>query len=59
MIMLDLGAGSPAAAGDEVVIIGRQGQAVITADEIADLLGTINYEVVFSNATRVPRRYLP
>jgi alanine racemase len=59
LIMLDLGAGSKAAAGDEVVIIGRQGQAVVTADEIADLLGTINYEVVFTNATRVPRRYLP
>ncbi|MCB2170117.1 MAG: alanine racemase [Deltaproteobacteria bacterium] len=59
LIMLDLGAGSPAAAGDEVVIIGRQGRAVVTADEIADLLGTINYEVVFTNATRVPRRYLP
>jgi alanine racemase len=26
---------------------------------VADLLGTINYEVVFTNATRVPRRYLP
>jgi alanine racemase len=59
LIMLDLGAGSPAAAGDEVVIIGRQGEETITADEIANLLGTINYEVVFTNATRVPRRYLP
>lgn len=59
LIMLDLGADSPAVAGDEVVIIGRQGEAHITADDIADLLGTINYEVVFTNATRVPRRYLP
>jgi alanine racemase len=57
LIMLDLGPDAVAAAGDEVVIIGRQGEEVITADEIADLLGTINYEVVFTNATRVPRRY--
>lgn len=57
LIMLDLGPGASAAAGDEAVLIGRQGEAVITADEIADLLDTINYEVVFTNATRVPRRY--
>lgn len=31
---------------DEVVIIGRQGQEEITADEIAQKIGTINYEVV-------------
>ena len=57
LIMLDLGADSPAVAGDEVVIIGRQGQETITADDIADQLGTINYEVIFTNGTRVPRRY--
>lgn len=59
LIMLDLGADSPAVAGDEVVIIGHQGEARITADDIADQLGTINYEVVFTNSIRVPRRYLP
>jgi alanine racemase len=57
LIMLDLGPAATAAAGDEVVIIGRQGGAVVSADEIADLLETINYEVVFTNATRVPRVY--
>jgi alanine racemase len=57
LIMLDLGPGASARAGDEVVIIGRQGAAAITADEIAALLDTINYEVVFTNGVRVPRRY--
>lgn len=57
LIMLDLGPDASAAAGDEAVLIGRQGEAVITADEIADLLDTINYEVLFTNAARVPRRY--
>jgi alanine racemase len=57
LIMLDLGPAATDKAGDEVVIIGRQGEAEISADEIADLLGTINYEVVFTNAFRVPRRY--
>ncbi len=59
LIMLDLGPQATDQAGDEVVIIGRQGGAEISADEVADLLGTINYEVVFTNATRVPRRYRP
>jgi alanine racemase len=41
--------------GDEVVIIGRQGQATITADELAGKLGTINYEIVTQISQRVPR----
>ena len=43
------------ALGDEVVIIGRQGNEEITADELAGLLGTINYEVVTAISQRVPR----
>ena len=41
--------------GDEVVLIGRQGDDVITAEEVADWLGTINYEVVSEILARVPR----
>jgi len=55
LIMLDLGPAATDKAGDEVVIIGRQGDVEITADEMADLLGTINYEVVFTNTFRVRR----
>ena len=43
---------------DEVVIIGRQGEEVITADEIASLINTINYEVVASITARVPRIFV-
>lgn len=32
--------------GDEVVLIGRQGKQEITAEDLADIIGTINYEVV-------------
>jgi alanine racemase len=32
--------------GDEVVLLGRQGQGEITADEVAGWMGTINYEVL-------------
>jgi alanine racemase len=41
--------------GDEVVIVGRQGTEEVTADELADRLGTINYEIVTHIAQRVPR----
>jgi alanine racemase len=43
--------------GEEVVLIGRQGDEVITMDEIADQLGTINYEIACMIASRVPRVY--
>jgi alanine racemase len=33
-------------AGDEVVLMGSQGEEEITADEIAGWMGTINYEVL-------------
>ncbi|GAB4518872.1 MAG: alanine racemase [Anaerolineae bacterium] len=42
--------------GDEVVLLGRQREAVITAEDVAALLGTINYEVTCAVLPRVPRR---
>ncbi len=41
--------------GDEVVLIGRQGPDEITAEQVAERLGTINYEVVSGILARVPR----
>jgi len=43
---------------DEVVLIGRQGQEVISVEEVARLAGTINYEVTTSLLPRVSRLYL-
>lgn len=42
--------------GDEVVLLGRQGEATLSADDIARRLGTISYEVVCGILPRVPRR---
>ena len=55
-ILVDLGE-DEARPGDEVVLIGRQGEEEITADEIAASLDTINYEVVCAVGARVPRHY--
>jgi len=43
--------------GDEVVLLGRQGDEEITADEWAARLGTIAYEVISGIGPRIPRRY--
>lgn len=43
--------------GDEVVLIGRQGDAEITASEWAQRMGTISYEIVCGIGPRVPRGY--
>ena len=40
---------------EEVVLLGRQGQAEITAEEIAERLGTINYEIVARISPLLPR----
>ncbi len=55
--MVDLGPGSIAQVDDEVVLIGRQGEEEISVDEIAAILGTINYEIVCMINGRVPRVY--
>ncbi|NLJ69206.1 MAG: alanine racemase [Firmicutes bacterium] len=43
--------------GEEVVLLGRQGSQEITADELAEKMGTINYEIVCMIGSRVPRIY--
>lgn len=44
--------------GDEVVLLGRQGDKEVSADDWAETLGTISYEVVCSIGPRVPRVYV-
>jgi alanine racemase len=56
-IVVDAGDG-PVAEGDEVVLLGRQGDAEISADEWAGRLDTISYEIVCGFGPRLPRRYV-
>jgi alanine racemase len=58
MCMVDLTSLPEVKVGQEVVLIGSQGKEKITAEEIAKLIGTINYEVVCGISKRVPRIYL-
>jgi alanine racemase len=57
-VMLDVTDVGDVKAGDEVVSIGTQQGATLTADDLARASGTINYEVVTAIKPRVPRRYL-
>jgi len=58
MVVLDVGEIPDVRVGDEVVLIGRQGDEFLGADEMAEAIGTINYEVLTSITPRIPRVYL-
>jgi alanine racemase len=55
-ITVDLGPETEVEPGDEAVLIGRQGEEEILAEEVARRLETINYEVTCAISARVPRR---
>jgi len=57
-IMVDVTDIPGAQAGDEVVLLGAQGNDMIDADEMAAWLSTISYEVICSPSARVPRVYV-
>ena len=49
----------PVRQGEEVVLIGRQGDACLTAEEVSRRVGTNNYDIVSRILGRVPRVYVP
>ncbi len=56
-LTVDLGPEPDARVGDEVVLIGAQGQERIRAEEVAALRGTISYEVICAVGARVRREH--
>ena len=55
MFAVDLSAVPESQSEDEVVLLGTQGEDCITAEEIAQRIGTINYEVVTRISPLLPR----
>ena len=55
--LVDIGSAS-AWNEDEVVLIGRQGDALITAEDVATRIGTIPYELLVGLNERIPRHYV-
>lgn len=58
MVMVDVTKVPDVSLGDDVVLIGSQVNVHITAEEIAEKIGTISYEVLCGISPRVPRIYL-
>ncbi len=58
LTMVDVTDVEGASVGDEVVLMGRQGGEEITAEEIAEKIGTISYEVLCMVGKRVPRVFM-
>jgi len=56
--LADVGPDPDCAAGDEVVVFGRQGEAEVRISEISALGRTINQEIVARMGARLPRVYL-
>jgi alanine racemase len=59
MTLLDVTDVPEVAPEDDVVIIGRQGNQAITAEESAEWSGIPPYEVLCAVSKRVPRIYRP
>jgi len=57
MVMVDVTEIPQARSGDSVALIGQQGAERITAEDIADAIGSISYEVLCSIGPRVLRCY--
>ncbi len=57
MFMIDV-TGMGVAVGDEIILIGSDGKLTVDADEIAELTGTISYEILCGVGKRIPRRYV-
>lgn len=56
-LVVDVSEVEPVGMDDEFVLIGRQGGQEISADEVAEQRGTINYEVTTMLRQRLPRRH--
>jgi len=57
MIMVELPTKLKVKVGDDVILIGSDGNKKITVDDIAELCNTIDYEIMCSIGKRVPRVY--
>ena len=56
--MVDVSAVPDVKLGDEIVIMGKQGNEEISADDLAAINGTINYEITCCFDLRIPKVYV-
>lgn len=56
--MIDVTDVGPVHVGDEVIILGKEGNLKFDADDYAEIMGTINYEVICMLKNRIPKVYM-
>ena len=56
--MVSLGLDGEAYPGDEVILMGKQGDLEITAEELSKQMDTVEYELFIKITKRVPRVYI-
>jgi alanine racemase len=56
--LTDVDRDKPVKLGEEIVLLGEQGKEIVTADELANHVGTIAYEILTGIGDRVTRTYL-
>jgi len=56
--MIDVSSVNTIHVGDEIIIMGKCGDAQITADDLGELIGTISYEILCATGARLPRLYI-
>lgn len=54
-LMVDVSSIEGVKTGDQAILIGQQGEVAITAEDMANQIGTISHEILTGIATRVPR----
>jgi len=57
-LMIDVTDIPGVAKGDEVVLMGKSGDDIITADELGELSGSFSYEIISGMSSRLPRKYI-
>ncbi len=57
-MMIDITDIDGVSVGDEVTLFGRDGDEIITADDVAESYGTIGYELICGVSVRVPRIFM-
>tara|TARA_B100000809_G_scaffold253854_1_gene290362 strand:- start:1699 stop:1986 length:288 start_codon:yes stop_codon:yes gene_type:complete len=58
MTVVDITGAGGVEVGDAATLIGTDGDGVITLDEVADLAGTISYEILTGFTARMPRIWM-
>jgi alanine racemase len=56
-VTFEIGPEPRVSVGDRVTVIGADGEQRQTAEQLAQAIGTINYEIVCGISGRVPREY--